>query len=46
MTQDGLTERVGSFVALTERGRFLARTVCTAFDRYFQSDAARHAAAV
>lgn len=46
MEGEGLIERRGSSVALTERGRFLVRTVCTAFDRYFLGETVRHAAAV
>lgn len=33
-------------VRLTSKGQSLARTVCTAFDRYFAADSGRHARAV
>jgi oxygen-independent coproporphyrinogen-3 oxidase len=46
MARDGLIERQGSIVALTESGRHLVRTVCTAFDRYFQAGPGKHSAAI
>ena len=42
----GLVELDGEHVRLTEAGRPLVRTVCTAFDRYFDSGLRRHAAAL
>ena len=42
----GLVQVEGGRVRLTETGRPLVRTVCTAFDRYFSSGLRRHAQAI
>lgn len=42
----GLVAADGPRLRLTELGRPLVRTVCTAFDRYFDGGGRRHAAAV
>ena len=42
----GLLTMDDAVIRLTPKGRSLVRTVCTAFDRYFVHDTARHARAV
>lgn len=42
----GFVERQGGEVRLTDHGRPYVRTVCTAFDRYFEADGGRHSKAV
>ena len=46
MVADGLVEIDGWRVRVTEAGRPFLRTACTAFDRYLEPDAVRHAQAV
>jgi oxygen-independent coproporphyrinogen-3 oxidase len=43
---DGLIERDGARILITERGRPLMRAVCAAFDRYLAGGAGRHSRAV
>ncbi|MGI6852415.1 oxygen-independent coproporphyrinogen III oxidase [Mesorhizobium sp. 1B3] len=43
---DGLFERRGNRYAVTERGRLFVRSIAAAFDRYLQTGAGRHSAAV
>lgn len=43
---DGLLSIDGGSVRLTPVGRSMVRTVCTAFDRYFNASTGRHAVAV
>ncbi len=44
--KDGLVELYGELVHVTPRGRFLIRTLCTAFDRYYEPERGRHSVAV
>jgi oxygen-independent coproporphyrinogen-3 oxidase len=43
LIDDGLAQREGPRLALTERGRPLVRSVCAAFDRYYTGAEGRHA---
>jgi len=46
MISDGLVERDGSRIVITERGRPFMRAVCAVFDRYLATGAGRHSRAV
>lgn len=43
LIDDGLAQRDGTRLAVTERGRPLVRSVCAAFDRYYTGAEGRHA---
>jgi oxygen-independent coproporphyrinogen-3 oxidase len=43
LLDDGLAQRDGTRLAVTERGRPLVRSVCAAFDRYYTGAEGRHA---
>ncbi len=46
LIDDGLVERRGQEIRVTERGRPLIRTVASVFDRYLKTSTARHSLAV
>ncbi len=46
LASEGLVRIQGATVSVTDAGRPFIRTVCTAFDRYFDPTAGRHAKAV
>jgi oxygen-independent coproporphyrinogen-3 oxidase len=46
MASDGLIERDGSRIAITEQGRPFMRAVCAVFDRYLEKGSGRHSRAV
>ncbi|MNC90767.1 coproporphyrinogen III oxidase [compost metagenome] len=43
LIDDGLAQRDGTRLVLTERGQPLVRSVCAAFDRYYTGAEGRHA---
>ncbi|HEY9236908.1 MULTISPECIES: oxygen-independent coproporphyrinogen III oxidase [Phenylobacterium] len=44
--QDGLVERQGGRITVTQTGRLVVRSVCAVFDAYFEPDAVRHSRAL
>jgi oxygen-independent coproporphyrinogen-3 oxidase len=44
--RDGLVRHDGQRVMVTDRGRFLVRSVCAVFDAYLDAEAQRHAKAI
>jgi oxygen-independent coproporphyrinogen-3 oxidase len=44
--RDGVVRHDGQRVMVTDRGRFLVRSVCAVFDAYLETEAQRHAKAI
>lgn len=46
MEKDGLVERSGRIITVTEQGRYFVRSICACFDAYFQNVERKYARAV